>query len=207
MTMITNLASLKNHTCRMGEKFRALRDEIVLKSPGLSQSDCTRLIDVLPNLPESYLKCVQMVSVRGVSIGYFRLWPRAAKADDLVESLVKVNSPGKNPLWGFEQEKGLYEVAAWEAEPVCVAIKNSPYEEGSVLKISISQQTPKEFLLANTFETLLLVAANLDAIRDKHSKSEDSASANAEFELCLHHFALPAVAVAAWKGISAIVLG
>jgi hypothetical protein len=189
----------------MGEKLPALKNEIVLKSPGISQSDYARLTSSLPNLPESYLKCIQSVDVKGVSIGYFRLWPRAVKADNLVEGLVKMNAPEKNPLWHFLREKGFYEVAAWEAEPICVATKKSSQEEGSVLKISIAQPSLKENLLAPNFETFLLIAGNLDAIRGKHSKTGDRASASAEFEDCLVYFALPGEAVIAWKGISGVV--
>ena len=122
--MLDNLIALKNYTRRMGEKLPALKNEIVLKSPGISQSDCARLKDALPNLPDSYLRCIQLLDAKGVFMGYFRLWPMAAQAADMVESLVQINRPGQNPFFNTLRELNLYEVAAWEAEPIWVASKN-----------------------------------------------------------------------------------
>ena len=103
-------------------------------------------------------------------------------------------------------ENGLYEVATWEAEPICVATNKSSHKEGSVLKISIAQPSPKEDLLAPNFETFLLIAGNLDAIRDEYSRTENIVEARAEFELCLTHYELPNEALTAWKNISSVVL-
>lgn len=204
--MITDISALKAHTIRMGEKLPALESEIVLKSPGIGQSDCARLKSSILNLPESYLKCVQSLNVNGVLIGYFHLWPRGTKNVDLVDGLVKINSPENNPLWNFLKESGLFEVAAWEAEPICVASNKSTYEEGTILKISIAQPFPKVELLAQNFEAFLLIAGNLDAIRDEYSRSGNMGEARAKFDLCLTRFGLPNEALATWKNIGSVVL-
>jgi len=142
----------------------------------------------------------------GVSIGYFRLWPRTTKAFDLVECIVQINTSERNPFLPALREKGLCEVAAWEAEPICVATKKSAYLEGTVVKISRAQASVKGVFLANNFETFLLIAGNLDSIRDKHSNTGDTISALAEFERCLDYFALSPEGISAWKSISEVVL-
>ena len=204
--MLENLNDLKDYTRQVGDMLPDLKSEIVLKSPGISQSDATRLKSALPDLPDSYLKCIQLLDVQGISIGYFRLWPSAARTSALVESLIQINRPEQNPRSSFFQKSNLYEVAAWEAEPICVASNNSPHAAGAVFKISIVHPSPKVELLANNFETFLLLAGNLDAICHEYSQTENSESANAKFEHCLAHFALPAEAIATWKDISDVVL-
>ena len=75
------------------------------------------------------------------------------------------------------------------------------YEEGAILKASIAQPFPKESLLAQNFETFLLIAGNLDAIRDEYSRTGNREHANAKLELYFAHFALPVAAITAWKSI------
>ena len=204
--MIDSLNALKEYTKEIGEKNPALKNEIVLKSPGINQNSYLIIKNSLPDFPESYLSCIQILDLNRISIGYFRLWPRATKTAGLVESLLQINLSERNPFLSFLREKRLYEVAAWEAEPICVAANTSNYKEGTVLKLSMNQSPPKEAVMAGNFETFLIIAGNLDAIRANQSFGDNGTSARAEFERCLAHFALSDEAITTWRCISEVLL-
>ena len=204
--MINDLNALTEYTINRGEKTPRLKGQIVLSSPGCDQDSIAKIKNALPNMAESYLSCAQAFNLNGICLGFFQLSPPGSKKLNFVERLVQINTPEKNPFWIFMSENGLYEVATWEAEPICVATNKSSHKEGSVLKISIAQPSPKEDLLAPNFETFLLIAGNLDAIRDEYSRTENIVEARAEFELCLTHYELPNEALTAWKNISSVVL-
>jgi hypothetical protein len=204
--MITDLVALREYTERKAARLPALRSKIILKTPGIDQHEYARIKHALRHLPKTYGECIRQLNLHGISIGYFRLWPDVVRKANLVDSIVEINSTVKNPFLGFLRENGLYEVAAWEAEPICLASKQSSYTEGSTLKMSLVRPSPQLELLANSFEVFLLIAGNLDAIRSKYSKTGESAAAIAEFEDCVAHFAIPPEAVATWRAISEVVL-
>ena len=204
--MINNINALKEYTVYRGEKSPRLKDKIVLKSPGCDLSGIAKIKKAFPDMPENYLTCAQTLNLSGIAIGYFQLSPPGSTKIGFIERLLQINNSEINPLWNFMSGKGLYEIAAWEAEPICVATNKSPYQEGAVLMISTVQPIPKESLHTDNFESFLLIAGNLDAIRDRHFKAGDKTSANIEFEQCLARFSLPTEALNTWKQISKVVL-
>jgi hypothetical protein len=209
--VLLTLSDLQNYTRELAQKIPALREEIILESPGCSVSECERAKENLPEISDNYLSCIQRLDLKGKAIGLFRLSPgtRRRQGRNLVDDLLETNTSDSNPLKSLLQRDSLTQVAAWEADPICVAGTGSAYAEGKVLLVDNFSTKPGFEVkpLADSFETLLLLAGNLDAIRDKYSGTGNSAAALQEFNTCLREFGVRNEATPSWKMISELVLG
>jgi hypothetical protein len=204
--MIINLSELQDYTRRLAVKFPALKDEILLRSPGCTGVECGRLKDSLPDLPGSYIECVQKFDLLGVAIGYFQLSTGRFTGYSFVDGLISTNSLDKNPLLPFLRSNGLYEVGAYEADPICVSTRKSRYAEGMVLRLSPPELISRIMPLADNFEEFMLLVGNLDAIREKYSKSMNGINAVEEFIGILRNMQVSGEALASWRIISEVVL-
>ena len=203
--MISKLSELQEHTRWIAGKVPELREEILLNSPGCTGAECARLKEVLHNLPDGYIECLQKFDLRRFGLCYFSLRPSFGK-NGIVESLILANISETNPMLPFLRSHGLYEVAAWEADPVCVATGDSSYPEGAVLWVTPPEPVYQIMPLADDFEKFLLIAGNLDAVRDRYSKAVDRRASAQEFMGVLRYLRVSEEASISWKKIADVVL-
>ena len=180
--MIRTLDDLIAYTQQLADNLPELRDSIVIKRPGCSPDAIVRLKAALAGIPQSYLDVVSAIDLNGIAIGYFQLSPGSGK--DFVDKLVRCNTATANPAADRFHSDGVYQVASWEADPIGVAYHAGPFGVGQVVKYNVANPKQKPNLLADNFEHFLLLAVNLDAIRDKYADSDDPSQAIAEFQRC-----------------------
>jgi hypothetical protein len=204
--MITTLDALQAHTLRLAERHPRRHTARALSAPGITHAERDKLRLALPALPRTYLDCIQRVNPAGVSIGYFQLSPGCRRSGDLVNDLIVTNTDPSNPFIPFYGRRGMYEVARLEADPICVARQGSTLPAGTVAQLDICTSPKVSVLpLAPDFLTLLLLAGNLDAIRD--NRSTTGSSGVAAFATVLDSFDLNAEVRAAWTRIAVYVVG
>lgn len=204
--MITNLKELQDYTKRLMEKLPEIKNEILLCSPGCSEAQISQLIHALPNIPESYLRCIRQFNLFGVSIGYFRLWPGILVGDDFIQGLIKTNLSESNPVLQFLQRNGLYEVATWDTAPIAVASRTSNNRNGKVFLINCENDRIFVSPLAKDFEDFLLIAGNLDEIRDRLLQAHEAMKPIEEFSKCLETFHVEKETKDLWLSIGKVVL-
>lgn len=202
--MIQNLDDLVEFTERRGIQRPLLRDGIVIERPGCSQATIDKIRDFLPGMPTSYLDVVKAIRVEGIAIGYFELAPTSHKAADLAEKLLDWNANAG--LHSRFEEDGVYEVASWEADPICAVYRNGDNDIGELVMYNVGNPIEPANVLANDYLQFLLLAGNLDAVRAQYADVDESAEAISEFEKCLAKLA-PAKYTATWKMIAEVVLG
>lgn len=69
------------------------------------------------------MDCAERFALSGVELGMAMLGPPDFGGDTLGKRLTLANGPA-NSVGGFLRASGLYEVGAWEADPVCVVDRN-----------------------------------------------------------------------------------
>lgn len=175
--MITTLSGLVEYSKHVAKEFPNDTNEILLKQPGLSEAEQIELIAILPQLPDSYLEVASKVGLLGIRSGYFAFWPEAFGDSSFIESLGHANS-NVNPYFQRLNERGLIQIANWEAEPIVVSSKFIDRKGGEVFKVSIGSRELSLTKLASTFEMFLILVGNLDEV----STSFEDYDAVQEFE-------------------------
>ena len=201
--MIRNLDDLIGYTRKLGDKLPALRDSIVLERPGCTLEVANEIGEALPGIPESYLDVAKAIRLVGIAIGYFQLAPNSYNGTDLLEKLVDCNST--TAMRSRFDDDGVFQVASWEADPIAVVHRSGRHAVGEVLKYNAGNPEQDAAALANSFEQFLLLAGNLDAVRDKYADVDDPSEGIPEFEACLGEIA-SGRDVSAWKIIAEVVL-
>jgi hypothetical protein len=206
--MIANIDELISYTQKLGDALPELRDSIVLQKPGCSAKITDNLKRVLPGIPESYVTVIKEVELNGVAIGYFHLSPSPYSGHNVAEKVISCNDSAQNPLVGTHRKHGLYQVGSWEADPICVAFENGSFLMGQIVKYNIANPVEMPVVLAEDFVTFLLLAGNLDAIRDKYSEATNTTESLNEFKQCVGHFLTTngGNTPALWETIARIVL-
>jgi hypothetical protein len=205
--VILTLDDLREYSRQSSVAEPLLAERLLIEAPGCSPEECERLRKVFPDLPRSYIETVAAVRLRGVDLGYFRLWPGRLGAADIVECLAAENAEKTNPYAGLCAREGLYEVAAWEADPICVASSRSSHDPGRVFRMDTTDPHNVEVRpLAKDFETFLLLAGNLDEVRSQCAQSGERAPAFREFERRLMVFRVAEEEAKTWRSIAEAVL-
>ncbi len=158
--MIASLEDVKAYAEERARKNPVVASRILMRSPGLNNEGRRRLRRELPGLPDSYVDCAERYSIGTVELGMAALRPRSFGGEDLVDRLVMANGPA-NPVFGFLQARGLYEVASWESDPIGVKGRGAP-DEGEVFWVDIS--SGGDFIvspLAPDFAAFMVMAARL----------------------------------------------
>jgi len=107
------------------------------------------------------------------------------------------------------RQHGAYQVASWEADPICVAHTEGTFKIGQVVKYNTADPRARPAVLADSFEQFLLIAANLDEIRGRHANAGEPTRALREFR----EYLTPLVAgrqddmESTWTQIAGVVLG
>lgn len=203
--MLKDIRDLQLYMCRSRNEIAAIRERRLLCSPGCSEAECARLDEVLPGLPGSYVRCIRAFDLRLFEIGYFLMRPRFGKGG-IVEKLILTNTSESNPMLPFLRSYGLYEVAAWEADPVCVATDKSPFADGAVLWVTLPEPRSQISPLASNFELFMIIAGNLDLVRDRNSRAIDNSAAHVEFREALRGLNVSGNEAIAWGKIAEVVL-
>jgi len=164
--MISSLDDLARYTQERARQAPLIADRIVLRSPGLAQSEFACLADALPGLSEDYLDCLARIDLQGISIGYFSFPPpRTPGGPGLVEWLRDANSDAEidsNPVSHFLAANELYEVASFESDPICMVRTTARERSGQVVWVDI--ETGPEIMahpVALSFERFLIAAGRL----------------------------------------------
>ena len=159
--MIETLEDLVAHLERVAEAEPALADELVLRSPGCSDEEVTRLVALLPGLPESYLSNLRRFALAGVTIGYFVLSPPMSGVGSIVDALSLANGE-RNAFAEATAERRLFIVAANESDWLCVAGEEAQ-RPGEVWRIDLGDGPEPLFSrVASSFEQLLVGAGRID---------------------------------------------
>lgn len=141
--------------------------------PGISDTQFTHLNEILPELPESYTKCLKKYNIFDITLGYFDLTPVSGGSANIVESLIRAQSVEESFLpRAMLDPLDLYWIGYNEGNTVYVAGKNSPsYLEGEIVFIfeCILDAEGKlcenyQSLLAKDFEQFLIIAGNLNEV-------------------------------------------
>lgn len=178
--MLLRLADVIEYTKRLSDSLPALRDSMLITKPGCSDSEMVSIRRSLPNVPEEYLEVIKSISVYRIAIGYFQLSPNAFPGKNLAEMLTYANGTA-NPFLSIFRKYSAYQVGSWEADPIGIVYSRSLWVRGSIIKFNSGDPSQPPLPLASSYEMFLLIAANLDEVRDKHSEESDSAAAISEF--------------------------
>lgn len=200
--MISNLDDLIAFTNQLGQELPALRDSIVIEQPGCTQDEIDKVAESLPGIPESYLAIAKQVRLLGIAIGYFQLTPNSYQGLSLCEKLLdcNLNSGMRNR---FERDC-VYQIGSWEADPIAIAYQSGQYERGQVLKYNAGNPEEDATVLADSYDHFLLLAGNLDCVRDKFADADYPAEGMPEFEQCVARIAPGREEV--WMSIAEVVL-
>ena len=163
--MIRDLDDLVAYTDQAANALPDLAAEIRIVRPGYPPDVIVALSQALPGLPKSYLAVVESIAIDGIAIGYFQLTPSSSRAASITDKLRSFNDPTVTPMAEQYKHHGVYQVAAWEADPICVAHADGAFRIGQVVKYSAGVPRTRPVVLADSFEQFLLIAANLDEIR------------------------------------------
>ena len=161
------------------------KKRFLIYNDGISDTQLTHLNEILPELPESYTKCLKKYTIFDVDVGYFDLTPISWDTDSIVDSLIKAQSVEESFLPRLILDPlDLYWIGNNNNDTIYVAGKNSPYAEGEIVAIHefILDAEEKDYesyksLLAKDFEQFLIIAGNLNEV---HRLNLDSDLAKAE---------------------------
>lgn len=112
------------------------------------------------DLPDSFLAVVDRYDFSGRSLGPVNFFntPRQSYAQYLAEANVSESSP----FIGVLKDGGLFQVAAIEADPICIGAKGASIGEGAVGFVDVSTSTEfRGTRLCDTFEQFLVIVSSL----------------------------------------------
>jgi hypothetical protein len=167
--MIDSLDALIQYTERVAQASPLIARRVQITRPGCEPDTIAVLRKAFPGLPDSYTSVLESIAIDGISIGYFNLTPGRSRAS-LVDELRAHNDPTITPMAEVYRQCGVYQVASFEADPICVAHREGPFEIGQIVKYDDVLPTKMPVVLADSFEQLLLIAGNLQEIRGNHKE-------------------------------------
>jgi len=179
--MIHNLDELMAYADQKAEALPELAAETRIVRPGYPPHTIAALREACPGLPDSYLDVVKCLALDGISIGYFQLTLSASRSTNKADALRSFNNPTVTPMAAQYGHHGVYQIAAWDSDPICVAHSEGPFRIGQILKYSTAAPRDEPAVLADSFAQFLLIAANLDEIRGRYADIEEPARALEDF--------------------------
>jgi hypothetical protein len=206
--MLKTLEDLIQHSARMADRLPAIESEVRLSVPGVSASEAARILSALPGLPDSYMRVAESITLCGKSIGCFQLAPCSHPGNSLFHVLRGANSSASNPHAERFRGHGVYQVASWEADPIAVVCSAGKANRGHIVLYDHEEMKRPARLLAEDFQQFLLLAGNLDDIRDRYADS-DPERAIKEFKKVIAMLVTknPDAIADAWDPIADVVLG
>jgi hypothetical protein len=170
--MFTKINDVEQYTFELGQRVPSLAQEVIIRRPGLSAVQVTRLDPLW--LPPIYKQCIQNLDLHNRTIGYFSLSPEQTFGMDLIETLLSANASTQIGMREVRDEQLVF-VAEQEANLICVgsAVSNYP-DVVFALDIMRSSGVVKE-RVARSFEVFLILAANLHRLSREDSIVMDDA--------------------------------
>ena len=204
--MISTLDELIRYCQILAAKFPRLRDEIEIQTPGINCEEEDILAKRFPGISESYLNLAKAIDLHRLIIGVFQFDPISSASGDLVSNLCDANSADLNPWYHSNMNYQTYEIGSWETGRILVVHSSGVFRRGDILMFPEESGDECPMLLAHDFLAFVLLAGNLDSIRDQKQESP-SLNAVGEFNNCLESF-LPndEEAKRAWLKIAEVVL-
>lgn len=200
--MLTSLDDLVVYTNYLGSKYPIISEEKVLSRPGCSKDIANDILDSFPGISDLYVEIVSEINVFGVSIGSFVLSPQSFDGANICEKLIDCNTNSGMSQY-FARDK-VYQIGSFEADPVAIAATSSKYVEGSVVLYDLGNpvEEPKEIAL--DYKQFLLLAGNVDQLRDGSSDKDDKQKAFQDLEFVLDKFGLSEASKSEWRQIAEI---
>lgn len=194
--MLADIDHLVAYAESLTTDLAGLSSEFRLGDGGLS----TQAIDALRDdfhLPPVYLRCLRELSLFGVSLGYFSLWPTADRKGDFVTSFRSGNEG--NPMGDNRLIVGMY-----EANPICVGVRGD-VEDTVFFVDDMSSPDRRVTSIAPDFEAFVLLAGNLHEISFLHEDSSDEAIS--QMEACCRKFRCNAAQGEFWREMAEVMVG
>jgi hypothetical protein len=211
LRVINNLDDLVRYTEQRAKVRPLIARRVRITRPGFQPHIIAALRQEFPGLPDGYVSVAESVAIDGISIGYFNLTPSLSRAP-LPDELRAYNDPVITPMAERYRLHGVYQVASWEADPICVVHTNGMFRVGQVVMYTDANLGPRPTrppaVLADSFEQFLLIAANLDEIRGRYAGAGEPTRALHEFR----EYLTPLVVgrqddmESAWMQIASVVL-
>jgi hypothetical protein len=161
--MITSLDDLVRFTQQRARRQPQFVSELELGGPGLSPAKLDHLVQALPGLPTSYLECLSRFNLASTTLGCLNLAPGSGSAGaDMVERLLEAND-SQDALYSEDlAPRGLYAVASWEADVLCVVQETPDRVGGSVIGLDMESGPAFRFYpAAPSFPSLLLATGRM----------------------------------------------
>ncbi len=136
-----------------------LSDSMLSKDQRVDVKQIKKVLKRFPNLPPNYKNIIETMNIIGKVIGGFSLTP--PMAGSFFEQLEVMNNPEMSPMFKRAGEMGLLIVAAYEGDPIAIAVDCGAYPIDSVLWFDLRRVKESPFLVANTFEEFISLATNL----------------------------------------------
>lgn len=199
--MLENLEDLKNYTDALAKRMPSIAQRVRINEPGLSVDDLSRLS--MLGLPPIYARCISMLSLFGVAIGYFSMWPGPIKSGNMVDALLHAN---QSDYLGAQEARNanLLVIAQEEANLVCVGRLDSNAPDAVYLLDVMRSPTVGRQGVAPDFERFLLLAGNLHEIGREYSG--DAKVGVTKMVECCQHFGCTADQIAFWSSRAEIVV-
>ena len=113
--MLNDINDLIDYTDKLAASVPELSTELRVGGGGLSGQELNELRGEF-DLPPIYVRCLRDLCLFGVSLGYFSLWPMAARKGDFVTSFRSINEA--STIGDDRLIVGMY-----EANPICVGVR------------------------------------------------------------------------------------
>lgn len=179
--MLTTLAELIAYSQALAERDPDTFADRVFRTPGLSSAQVTGLVKALPRIPQSFLSVVGGIDFTRVGIGFFSFGQVFSRVKGYVNSLIFFNDEAECPFCQYCHQDHAYLVAWCEADPVGLVHTDGPFKRDQILIYNVGYIEQPPTVLADNFTQLLLIAGNLDEIRDRYMDKHMSDTARAEF--------------------------
>ncbi len=204
--MLTTLLELAEFTERLGQSVPdSVRDRVVIRRPGCTPAEVAQLKAALPGLPESYASIIAAFDLRDVEIQYFELSINSPRSLGFVERFIDRNDADNFPEMLRLAREGVYWVASFEADPICVAHKDADFRRGNIIWHQHDSPDSKGMLLADDFEEFLLILGNLCQISQRHDLDTEATAAAEAFDQYLRLLHTEQQVMDAWKVVASIV--
>jgi len=200
--MINNIKELQDYIIEQGRRFYSkFSDPLHKDTFDISSSGCTRerinlLKEKIPNIPESYIKCLEKLNLNGVSVGWFQVSPSGKKNPiDTVDSILKAYEEPFFPQ-EFLNKHHMYEVGFNDTDFVYVTAGTDRFKNGEILYVEEGDPFEPEdsqiHPLAENFEQFLILAGNANQlareIKDDESNRKEKEE---EFIKCMEILKVP----------------
>ncbi|WP_010299802.1 hypothetical protein [Candidatus Odyssella thessalonicensis] len=149
----------------------------MMLSPGSPTEKLQDLMQMLPQIPESYTDIIKLYSINGLEIAGFNVSPYFNTNPDVVEDLIEAYEDPFFPK-EFMQKHKMYQIGSWNTDILCITEGTDQFGEGEILYVEegydiYNPEDSQIHPLAKDFEQFLIVAGNIEQLHEE-MQGEDS---------------------------------